>query len=272
MQFASTAGPKPRYCRSDPPNASASQYRVQPRPTDALQISRSSLLKTSFGWLLASAAAPFPVSADMAVASAESIAASIAASPTTAIQEATSLSQVVLKTLSDCELAVSVYPTFSYSAAGGGGTGHLIERMPDGILKVSFPPETLVIPPVSTATSAIIGIPLPPPLKISISPRKLEGFVDPMTGRVDLNFDAEFQFTAGSLYRASPLQVATTLTTEESSGPLRQGRGQRLDANGRVRMVGVARVPPTGDKFLDTFLMLPTDALAVLSAELVFQP
>lgn len=36
------------------------------------------------------------------------------------------------------------------------------------------------------------------------------------------------------------------------------------------RLVGVARVPKVDDVFLKTFLMLPTDALAVMKAELVF--
>lgn len=36
------------------------------------------------------------------------------------------------------------------------------------------------------------------------------------------------------------------------------------------RLVGVARVPTTTDPLLNTFLMLPTDALAVLSATLTF--
>ena len=49
-----------------------------------------------------------------------------------------------------------------------------------------------------------------------------------------------------------------------------EGRGERLAANGRVRLAGVASVPPNGDVFLEKFLMLPTDALAVLSAELKF--
>jgi hypothetical protein len=34
--------------------------------------------------------------------------------------------------------------------------------------------------------------------------------------------------------------------------------------------VGVARVPPVKDLLLDTFLMLPTDALAVMTATLEF--
>jgi hypothetical protein len=72
------------------------------------------------------------------------------------------------------------------------------------------------------------------------------------------------------MYRAAPLTVSTTLTTESSRGELRAGTGRRLRADGRARLVGVARVPPTSDAFINGFLMLPTDALAVLSAELEF--
>jgi hypothetical protein len=92
----------------------------------------------------------------------------------------------------------------------------------------------------------------------------------PCAGEVELEFTAQFEFTAGSLYSAPPLVVATTLTTEASDGVLRHGHGERLKADGTARLVGVARVPRTGDGFLDGFLMLPTDALAVLSAEMKF--
>lgn len=100
--------------------------------------------------------------------------------------------------------------------------------------------------------------------------QRLEGTLDPATGRVDLDFLASFEFTAGPLYTAAPLTVATTLTTETSEGVLQRGTGERLAADGHAKLVGVARVPTTGDSFLDTFLMLPTDCLAVLSAELKF--
>lgn len=117
----------------------------------------------------------------------------------------------------------------------------------------------------------VLGVPIPPPLKIEIKPQKLEGWIDPATGEANLEFLAAFEFTAGPLYQAPPLVVSTTLTTESSEGPLRQGTGQRLTTDGRARLVGVARVPTTTDAFLNTFLMLPTDALAVLSAELQFK-
>lgn len=64
--------------------------------------------------------------------------------------------------------------------------------------------------------------------------------------------------------------MQTTLTTESSDGVLRHGVGQRLSAEGRARLVGVARVPTTSDPVMNLFLQLPTDALAVLSAELSF--
>jgi hypothetical protein len=37
------------------------------------------------------------------------------------------------------------------------------------------------------------------------------------------------------------------------------------------RLVGVARVPKVDDGFLNTFLMLPTDALAVMDAEIILE-
>ena len=49
---------------------------------------------------------------------------------------------MLLRTLADCELAVSVYPTFSYHAAGGGGAGSVTQRE-DGLLDIRFDPSTL---------------------------------------------------------------------------------------------------------------------------------
>ncbi len=176
--------------------------------------------------------------------------------------------QVVLRTLGDCQLAVSVYPTFDYNAAGGGGVGTVARE--GNLLRVVFDPASLQIPAIQYSTTAILGVPIPPPLKIEILPRKLEGTVDPATGVAELEFLADFAFTAAPFYTASPLVVSTTLTTEASEGAFRKGQGMRLGGDGRARLVGVARVPRTEDTFLNTFLMLPTDALAVLSAEIQF--
>jgi hypothetical protein len=39
----------------------------------------------------------------------------------------------------------------------------------------------------------------------------------------------------------------------------------------RRRLAGTATVEKTGDAFMDTFLLLPNDALAVLACELDFE-
>lgn len=87
---------------------------------------------------------------------------------------------------------------------------------------------------------------------------------------MDLAFKSQFFFTAGPIYRAPPLSVEAVLTTESSVGELREGHGTRLDGSGRGTLVAVAVVPPVRDGFLDRFLGLPTDVLAVLPAQFCF--
>jgi hypothetical protein len=178
-----------------------------------------------------------------------------------------------IRTLPDCELAVSIYPRFAYDAGGGGGTG-TAAPLPgaESALAVEFDPSTLAIPALNFKTASIFGLPIPPPLNIAITPRRLAGTVQPATGIVQLEFDAQFEFTAGPLYAAPPLLVRTTLTTESSSGEIHAATGRRMaPGGGSARLVGVARVPQVGgDILLNAFLQLPTDALAVLSCELEF--
>lgn len=73
-------------------------------------------------------------------------------------------------------------------------------------------------------------------------------------------------FSVGSIYRAPPLLVKTVLSSEESKGEIRSGRGERLDKEGKCRLVGVAIVDPIDDLFMNTFLALPTECLANLNA------
>lgn len=187
--------------------------------------------------------------------------------------------KVSLRTLSDCELAVSIYPRFSYNAAGYGGEGAAGDAAASSStsgegsssrLPVSFPAGSLEIPALDYRSTKLFGIPLPPPLKIAIVAKTLEGYVDRETGEVALSFDAEFRFTVGPIYAAPPLSVVTTLTSESSSGQIYSANGTRLGSDGKCRLVAVARVPKTNDWFVDTFLLLPTDALAILSAEMHF--
>lgn len=88
--------------------------------------------------------------------------------------------------------------------------------------------------------------------------------------KVDLEFKARFLFSIGSIYKARPLLVETVLTSEESKGTVRSGRGDRLDKEGRCRLVGVATVEPINDFLMDSFLSLPTECLADLNAVISF--
>jgi len=84
--------------------------------------------------------------------------------------------------------------------------------------------------------------------------------------KVDLEFKAKFLFSAGSIYKAPPLLVKTVLTSEESKGTLKSGRGMRLDEEGKCRLVGVSTVDPIDDFLMNSFLGLPTECLAELNA------
>jgi hypothetical protein len=110
------------------------------------------------------------------------------------------------------------------------------------------------------------GIPLPPFVEISITPHALSGWFEPSSGRVELEFDASFTATIFG-HAFPPLSVVAPLRTGASVGAQRTGSGTPWDARtGLCVLTAVARVPPTGDALLDTFLQLPADALAVLPA------
>ncbi|KAG6551212.1 hypothetical protein Mapa_007448 [Marchantia paleacea] len=177
--------------------------------------------------------------------------------------------KVVLRTLSGCGLGVARYPDFVYNADGGGGSG-VSQELADGRTFVRFDPDQLKIPPVSMLTTTLLGLPLPPFLKIEIVPKTLEGYLERSTGKVELQFLANFYFTVGTLYSAPPLVVNTVLTTEAVQGALRGGKGKRLDSYGNCQLVGVALVEPVDDLFMNTFLTLPTDCLAEMAAQITF--
>lgn len=90
---------------------------------------------------------------------------------------------VVLRTTKGCGLGVSRYPDFVYNAEGGGGSGKA-EQLEDGRWHVEFNAAEVNIPDVGYATTTLLGIPLPPPIRIQIVPDSLEGIVDRNTGKV----------------------------------------------------------------------------------------
>ncbi|AQK54263.1 uncharacterized protein LOC100278102 [Zea mays] len=178
---------------------------------------------------------------------------------------------VEFRTRDGCRLGIARYPDFAYNAQGGRGVGAgrgSKSGEDDGIgtVLVDFDVATLYIPPMSGATTRFLGLPLPPYLKIDILPEALGGTIDRATGQVDLKFRSRFCFSVGSVYKAPPLFVETTLTSEESRGAIRSGTGERMDEEGRCRLVGVAVVDPIDDLFMNTFLSLPTECIAYLSA------
>ncbi|PNW88216.1 hypothetical protein CHLRE_01g019600v5 [Chlamydomonas reinhardtii] len=179
--------------------------------------------------------------------------------------------RVRLKTRSDCELAVSFYPRFKYNAVGGGGWGTVTD-LGDGKLHLNFDTSVLVIPDMSYRTATLMGLlPMPPPLNIAIKPVSLEGILDQNTGEVNLNFESDFYFTAGPLpYQPPGLKIRTVLTTETTKGAHLTAAGRRMVSNSGV-LVGTATVDRVGDLFLDNFLQLPNDALAVMACEFMFE-
>ncbi|KAK9143556.1 hypothetical protein Syun_012956 [Stephania yunnanensis] len=181
------------------------------------------------------------------------------------------LYSVNFKTMKDCNLGISIYPNFVYNAGGGRGTGRgtLLESQFNELF-VSFDLQTLYIPPLNSNTTKFLALPLPPFFKIDIVPQLFQGTIEKQTGKVSLEFKAKFCFSVGSVYRAPPLLVETILTSEESSGKMRSGKGERLDEEGKCRLVGVAIVDPIDDVFMNSFLRLPTECLAVLNATIQF--
>ncbi|XP_075495480.1 uncharacterized protein LOC142532848 [Primulina tabacum] len=184
---------------------------------------------------------------------------------------------VKLKTLGGCKLGISRYPDFEYDAQGGSGTGKATVPVSNnsndrlsGEVFVDFDVNTLYIPAVSTATTKFLRLPLPPFLNIHIVPEILSGKINTESGQVDLRLKAKFYFSVGSIYRAAPLVVDTVLTSEEATGDIRGGRGARLNEQGFCALVGVARVDPIGDLFMDSFLSLPSECLAYLQATISF--
>jgi hypothetical protein len=170
-----------------------------------------------------------------------------------------------LSTLADCALAIGRYPRFRYDASGGGGRS---SPRAGGSGPVQFPAQQLTIPPLDWRSTRFLGLPLPPGLSIRIEPDLLEGEIDPATGSVQLHFRARFRFRIqlgdARLYTAPDLLVDTPLTSAHCQGRRHAARGQALDATGTGLLVGVARIPPSGAPWLDRFLGLPDEALAVL--------
>lgn len=173
-----------------------------------------------------------------------------------------------LETLNGCRLAIGAYPAFSYNAAGGGGLGQRGPVDREGRRALRFDPQALTIPPLDSSSTCWLGVPLPPGLTISIEPLRLEGWLQEDSGAIQLAFEARFRFSAFGLIRPPALAVRCELSTSSCRSRRHQCTGHALDAAGSATLVGLALVPPSGAPWLDRFLGLPDEALAVLRCRL----
>ena len=172
-----------------------------------------------------------------------------------------------LATLEGCELAIGRYPRFRYNALGGGGTGALTPAGPDGRQTLTFDPDRLRIPPLNSRTTRFLGLPLPPGLAISIHPERLAGSLEPGSGELELRFQASFSFRLAGI-TAPDLLIDCQLQSGPVQGQRHRASGQPLDGSGHAVLAGVALVQPCGAPWLDRFLGLPDEALALLRCRL----
>lgn len=177
--------------------------------------------------------------------------------------------QLQLSTAAGCGLAIAGYPRFRYDARGGGGLGNLAAADDSGRQALVFTPASLVIPPLCWRTTRVLGLPLPPGLAIRIEAEELAGHGDPATGALELRFRARFRLSLAGLYQPPDLRIDTVLSSTAARGRRHSASGQPLDAAGQALLVGVATVPPSGDPWLDRFLGLPDEALAMLRCSFV---
>jgi len=173
-----------------------------------------------------------------------------------------------LKSLKGCRLRIGSYPPLAYNAYGGGGEATLLPSQKNNLLFVSFSPEKFLIPPLTSRTTKFLCLPLPPGLKIEMSMDQLEGTIDKESGEVLLKFESTFLFSIGAMIKFPELIVKTLLTTGNVKGKLLKGKGLALQNDGSTKLVGISMIPKTTNKFLNTFLSLPNEALAELKCQI----
>jgi hypothetical protein len=182
-----------------------------------------------------------------------------------------------LTTLDGCQLAIGRFPRFAYNASGGGALSEPVgPASPSSSIPLHFASEQLRIPPLNWRTTRFLGLPLPPGLSIAITAEQLQGDLNPVDQSVRLQFRARFRFRLAvgvvCLYAAPDLLVHTTLQSGPCQGQRHGACGRPRSADGDTLLVGIARVEPSGDPWLDRFLGLPDEALAELRCRLTTQP
>ena len=173
-----------------------------------------------------------------------------------------------LRSLEGCRLKIGKYPPFCYNACGGGGKATLLPNKKNNLLNISFSSEKFFIPALTSKTTRFLSLPLPPGFKIQMTMDQLEGTIDKSSGEVLLKFESRFILSIGAMLEFPELIVKTMLTTGKVKGRLHEAKGIVLESNGKTKLVGIATIPKTNNKILDTFLDLPNEALAELKCEI----
>jgi hypothetical protein len=161
------------------------------------------------------------------------------------------------------ELYIASFPRFDYSAPGGEGIGRVLQWN-GSVATVYIDGADLTIPPLAIlpGNGPYGGV------GVEISTQSLSGTVDVCSGEMHMAFDAAFTPYMFGFRWPTSISVITDLTTESSSGMHYTEQGQRVNRYGDGLNVGVAVVPLSGDAFIDWFLSLPNDAVALLQAHL----
>lgn len=159
-------------------------------------------------------------------------------------------------------LTIARFPPFRYDGAGSGGVGR-VTAFTAGVAEVRFEGGELAIPPLPIVGDAV---------RIDITTEALTGTIDFCGGEIHLAFDASFRPVLFGQPYPTAISVVTDLTSETAAGEFASYTGARLDESGQAFLVGVARVPATGDAFVNALLSLPTDAVAELPVTLEALP
>ncbi len=174
-----------------------------------------------------------------------------------------------LESLDDCKLVIGNYPPFKYNAIGGGGKARLNRSDKQEVFDVEFSKDDFYIPELNYKTTRILGVPIPPGIKIRMELDQLKGKYNSSTEEMVLAFESRFILSLWQIFTAPDIIIKTDLTTNRVTSKLHDVTGKISTDKKETVLVGVAIVEPTGNKYLDLFLGLPSEALAVLNCKLI---
>ncbi len=174
-----------------------------------------------------------------------------------------------LESLENCKLSIGSYPEFTYNAKGGGGKFRTIQTKQRTIKKIEFDSKTFKIPSLNTKTTKILGFSLPPGIEIKVVPILLQGNLNSLNGELSLEFESKFCLSIWPGLSAPPLIVKTCLNNTQDGNRDQFIKDKFKKMNFQTCLQGNAIISKTGNFFLDIFLGLPTQAIAILKCRII---